>query len=194
MLELWLIRHGDTEWSVSGRHTGRTNIALTEHGRQQGARLQSRLAGRHFSLVLTSPLDRASATCGIAGYGDIAHADDDLREWDYGVYEGRTTDEIRAESAAWTIWDGVVPGGETVDQVGERADRVIAKALAVGGEVALFAHGHFLRILAARWLGLPARGGRILALDTGSLSVLGHDGEQRLIRCWNEVCHLGGDR
>lgn len=186
MRERWLIRHGETEWSRSGQHTGRTDIPLTVQGERQAALLGRRLAGRKFALVLTSPLRRARETCRLAGYAAAARDEPDLVEWDYGEYEGRTTAQIREEVPGWTIWEGGVRGGETAEQVGARCDRVIARCAEVGADVALFAHGHVLRILAARWLGLPAVGGRYLALDTASLSVLGHEHEAHVIRQWNE--------
>jgi broad specificity phosphatase PhoE len=194
MPDLWLIRHGETEWTVSGRHTGRTDVPLTLRGERQAELLRRRLAGHAFAAVLASPLGRARDTCRIAGYGAPAVADDDLVEWDYGGYEGRTTDDIRGERPGWTLWRDGVPNGETAAEVGARADRVIARALSAGGDVALFAHGHVLRVLAARWVGLPATAGRCLALDTTSLSVLGHERGERVIRHWNEVCHLEADR
>ena len=186
MGELWLIRHGETAWSRSGQHTGRTDIPLTEQGERQAVLLGRRLAGREFALVLTSPLQRARETCRLAGYDGAAREEPDLREWDYGVYEGRTTGEIRQEAPGWTIWSAAVRDGESAEEVGARGDRIIARCAEVGGDVALFAHGHVLRILAARWLGLLASGGRYLALDAASLSVLGHEHEQRVIRSWNE--------
>jgi len=190
MPDLWLLRHGETSWSVTGQHTGRTDVALTARGRAQAAALGRRLAGRRFALVLTSPLARAHETCRLAGFGAVAVVDPDLQEWDYGAFEGRTAEEIRAEHPAWTIWDGGVPGGESIEAVAARADRVIARSVAEAGDVALFAHGHLLRVLTARWLGLPARAGALLALDTASISVLGAELERRLIRHWNEPCHL----
>ncbi|HEY6099875.1 MAG TPA: histidine phosphatase family protein [Anaeromyxobacter sp.] len=186
MGELWLIRHGETAWSRTGQHTGRTDVPLTPEGERQAARLARRLGGRAFALVLTSPLVRARATCRLAGYGAVAEVEPDLVEWDYGAYEGRTTAEIRAGAPGWTIWTGGVRAGETADEVGARADRVIARCAGAGGDVALFAHGHVLRILASRWLGLAADGGRHFALDTASLSVLGHEHERRVLRRWNE--------
>jgi probable phosphoglycerate mutase len=190
MPDLWLLRHGETAWTVLGRHTGRTDIELTPLGRQQAVLLRRRLGARPFALVLTSPLLRARETCRLAGHGDVALLEPDLQEWDYGAYEGRTTVEIRAERPGWTIWDGGVPGGETIDEVAARADRVIARAAAAGGDVALFAHGHLLRVLGARWIGLSGAAGGGLALDTTSVSVLGLERERRVIRHWNEVCHL----
>jgi probable phosphoglycerate mutase len=186
MPELWLIRHGETAWSRSGQHTGRTDLALTTEGERQAALLGQRLARRKFALVLTSPLRRARETCRLVGLGS-AQDDPDLMEWDYGAYEGRTAAEIRAEVPGWTIWDGEVRGGESAAQVGARADRVIARCANVEGDVALFAHGHVLRILAARWLGLPASAGRLLLLDTAALSILGTENGQRVLRRWNET-------
>lgn len=186
MHEIWLVRHGETEWSRSGRHTGRTDVPLTPRGERQAKLLGRRLAGRRFALVLTSPLGRARMTCALAGYAEVALAEPDLMEWDYGAYEGRTTADLRREVPAWTIWTATPGGGESADEVGTRADRVIARSEAAGGDVALFAHGHLLRILAARWLELPASAGRLLALDTASLSALGREHEQRVVRWWNE--------
>ncbi len=187
-VELWLVRHGETEWSLSGKHTSRTDVPLTEHGRQRAVELRDYLAGRKFDLVLESPMVRARETCAIAGYGDVAVVDEGLREWDYGIYEGRTTAEIAAEIPGWSVWKNEIVGGETVEHVGERADGVIARALESDGEthrVALFAHAHILRILAARWIGLEAVGGALLALGTGSVSVLGWERETRVIQNWN---------
>jgi broad specificity phosphatase PhoE len=188
MAELWLIRHGETEWSLSGAHTSRTDIALTDHGRKRAEELREFLNGRRFAAVLTSPMQRARETCAIAGYGDVAVVEDGLKEWDYGVYEGKTTKEIRVDHPGWSVWKDEIVGGETVEHVGERADAVIAKALTAAGgagRVALFAHAHILRILAARWIGLPATGGSVLALGTGSVSVLGSERETRVIQSWN---------
>jgi probable phosphoglycerate mutase len=186
--EIWLIRHGETAWSLSGRHTGTTDIPLTPHGVRQAELLGRRLAGKRFALVLTSPLARARETCRLVGLAAGAAVDADLAEWDYGNLEGRTGAEIRAEIPNWTIWTGAVPGGETAAQVGARADRAIARARRDDGDVALFAHGHLLCVLAARWLGLAPADGRYFALDTASLSVLGWEGEQPVIRSWNERC------
>jgi len=187
---LWLIRHGETEWSLAKRHTGRTDIALTATGERQAAALGRHLARRAFALVLCSPLQRARETCRLAGYSDVATYTDDLLEWDYGAYEGRTTSEIRTEVPGWSIWTGGVPGGETIEQVGNRAEQVIKQALAVDGDVALFAHAHILRILTASWLGLPPDAGRLFALSTASVSVLGHERETRVISVWNQDWHL----
>jgi broad specificity phosphatase PhoE len=187
-IELWQVRHGETEWSLSGKHTSRTDVSLTDKGRQRAEVLRDYLAGRPFDLVLVSPMQRARETCAIAGYGDVAKIDDGLKEWDYGVYEGRTTAEIRAEVPGWSVWKDEIVGGETVEHVGERADGVIARALEVSGEtkrVLLFAHAHILRILAARWLGLEAVDGQMFALGTGSLSVLGWERETRVVQEWN---------
>jgi probable phosphoglycerate mutase len=189
-VELWLMRHGETEWSVDGRHTSRTDIPLTAHGRLRAKELGDYLKGTKFAAVLRSPMLRAKETCEIAGFGDVAVVDDGLKEWDYGVYEGRTTKEIQAEIPGWSVWKDPIVGGETLAQVGARADGVIARALAAAGDtdgakVALFAHAHILRILAARWIGLEARGGELFALGTGSVSVLGWERETRVVERWN---------
>jgi len=183
--EIWLVRHGETEWSRSGQHTSRTDLPLTSAGQRQAESLKRMLVGHSFALVLSSPMTRAVETCRLVGL--TPELTDDLREWDYGDYEGLTTAEIQERVPGWTIFSGAVPNGETVDQVGARADRVIAKALAAGGDVALFGHGHLLRILAARWIGLEPSAGRLLALSTASLSVLGHERETRVIRLWNQT-------
>ncbi len=190
MVELWLFRHGETEWSLSGAHTSRTDIPLTEKGRERAVLLKNFLNGKKFNAVLTSPMQRARETCAIAGYGDVATIEEGLREWDYGVYEGKTTKEIRVQHPGWNVWKDEITGGESVEQVGERADGVISRALSsvppeTGGAVALFAHAHILRILAARWVSLPAEGGALLALGTGSVSVLGYERETRVISHWN---------
>lgn len=191
-VELWLVRHGQTEWSMTGRHTGRTDIALTENGRERAVELGKFLAETKFQAVLRSPLRRARETCEIAGYGDAAVVDDGLQEWDYGVFEGRTSKEIQEEIPGWSVWKNKIAGGESVEQVGARADGAIARALAAVGpdsdevvRVALFAHAHILRILAARWIGLAPVDGRLFALGTGSVSVLGNEKETRVIRRWN---------
>jgi probable phosphoglycerate mutase len=188
--ELWLIRHGETEWSLNRKQTSRTDVVLTERGREKARELRDYLAGTEFAAVFTSPMKRARETCEIAGFGDVAKVDEGLREWDYGVHEGRTTAEIRAEAPGWSVWEHEIFGGETAEQVGERADGVIARALAAvlegrDGRVALFAHAHLLRILAARWIGLEARAGRLFVLGTGSVSVLGWERETRVIEIWN---------
>ena len=184
---LWLIRHGETEWSLSGAHTGRTDIPLTPAGENSAAQIGRRLAGHPFNLVLTSPLARASETCRIAGFGGVAQVEPALREWDYGAYEGRTTNQIRREAPGWSIWTAGAPDGETGDQVAARARGVIERCLAAGGDVALFAHGHLLRVLAACWLDLPPAAGRLLALGTASLSILGYERDTRVIRLWNRT-------
>jgi probable phosphoglycerate mutase len=184
---IWLVRHGETEWSLSGQHTGRTDVPLTPGGRRQAEALGRHLAGRSFALVLTSPLVRARETCRLAGYEPSAQITVDLREWDYGVYEGRTTDAIRAEEPGWSIWSHPVPEGESIDQVGARARRVIDRALGAGDDVALFSHGHLLRILGAGWVGRPPGDGRLFALATASVGVLGWERETRVIQSWNLV-------
>ena len=184
-MKLWLIRHGETEWSLSGAHTSRTNIPLTERGKERAAKIRDYLAQRKFSLVLTSPLLRARETCRIAGYADGAQIEENLREWDYGIFEGRTTADIRKDQPDWSIWDSPVPEGEPVEHVAARAQKVIDRALQAGGDVALFAHAHILRILAATWLSLEPRGGRLFALGTGSVSTLGYERENRVISTWN---------
>jgi len=187
---IWLVRHGETEWSKSGQHTGRTDIPLTPIGEQQGKALGRHLAGRQFALVLTSPLARARDTCRLAGYVHGAEVTDDILEWNYGIYEGRTTAAVRAEQPGWSIWTTPVPQGETVEQVGARARRAIERAAAVDGDVALFAHAHILRILAACWIGLPPIHGRNLTLGTASVSVLGYERETRVIQVWNQDWRL----
>jgi broad specificity phosphatase PhoE len=189
-VELWLMRHGETEWSLSGQHTGRTDLHLTAGGRRRAEALGRHLAGRPFALVLCSTLSRAVETCRLAGYGDVAEFTDDLREWNYGEYEGRSTEDIRRERPGWTIWTGGTPGGETIEQVAQRARRVIDRAAAVGGQVAVFAHAQVLRALTACWLGLPPDAGRLFVLGTASLSVLGYEHETRVIRSWNQDSHL----
>ena len=192
MTELWLVRHGETAWSAYGRHTSRTDIPLTAHGRERAVELRKYLAGTKFQAVLRSPMQRARETCEIAGFGDAAVVDNGLREWDYGAYEGRTTQEIQAEIPGWSVWKDPIVGGESVAQVGARADGVIARALVAAGpetedaaRVALFAHAHILRILAARWIGLAPRDGSLFALGTGSVSVLSWEHEARVIQRWN---------
>jgi broad specificity phosphatase PhoE len=187
-MELWLIRHGDTEWTASGAHTGRTDLPLTEAGREHAKAIRRYLGERRFALVLTSPLSRARETCNLAGYGDVAQLEPNLREWDYGDYEGRSTAQIREKAPGWSLWTSGVPNGETIDQVAARAEVVIGRALRAEGDVALFAHGHILRILTARWLGLPPADGRLFALGTASVSKLGYEHETRVIRDWNVRC------
>jgi len=189
--EILLARHGQTEWSVNGRHTGHTDIPLTDEGRRQGEALAPRFAGLDLALVLSSPLSRALDTCRLAGLGDSAVQDGDLKEWDYGDYEGVTTDEIRESRPGWTVWTHGAAGGESSEQIGARADRVIERLEATDGRCVVFAHGHILRVLAARWIGLPASAGSLLALSTATLSGLGHDRETRMITLWNDQSHLG---
>jgi broad specificity phosphatase PhoE len=185
-----LVRHGETEWSLSGQHTGNTDIPLTDNGRRQAELLGTRLAGREFALVLTSPMGRARETCALTGLGAGAEIDEDLREYDYGAYEGVTTKEIRRERPSWYLWRDGCPDGELPEDAGVRADRVIARALAAEGDVALFAHGHILRVLGARWLELaPAAAGR-LALGTAALCDLGFEREIRVAWAWNDTRHI----
>jgi broad specificity phosphatase PhoE len=185
-----LARHGDTAWTVSGQHTGRTDLPLTERGERNARALGEPLRGRKFARVFTSPLQRAVRTCELAGFGSAAEADPDLVEWDYGEYEGRRTAEIHAERPGWLLFRDGCPGGEAPNQVGARADRVIARLRAVGGgDVLLFSSGHFLRVLTARWLGLDAAAGTYFVLGTASLSTLGyeHDRTEPAIRLWNDT-------
>ena len=187
-----LARHGETAWSLSGQHTGRTDLALTARGELNAKRLAERLAGATFAKVWTSPLQRAARTCELAGFGAVGEIDADLVEWDYGRYEGRTSAEIRAEHPDWQLFRDGCPGGETAAQVGVRADRVIARARAVAGDVLLFSSGHILRTLAARWLGLEPAAGRLLVLDTASVSALGYDHglSEPALRLWNDTRHV----
>ena len=182
---VFLIRHGETEWSLNGRHTGVTDIPLTDNGRKLAERLKPALARQTFALVLVSPLQRAQETCRLAGLGDRAVVDPDLKEWNYGEYEGLTPAEIRTAQPDWMIFRDGAPGGEMPDQVGVRADRVIARARAAAGDVALFSHGHFLRVLGARWIELPAGAGMRLLLDTGTICMLGHYRDAPAIKAWN---------
>jgi broad specificity phosphatase PhoE len=181
------VRHGATEWSRLKRHTGRTDVPLGPEGRDQAMEVGLRLAGHRFRLVLTSPLRRARATCELAGFGEAAEVCDDLMEWDYGAMDGRTTEEIRRACPGWNLWVDGVDGGETVEQVGERADRVVALARSEPGDVLVFAHAHFLRVLAARWVGLEARYGSVVWLAPATLSVLDWERETPVIARWNET-------
>ena len=187
MTHILLFRHGETKWSVSGQHTGNTDIPLTDAGRRQAEAMGRRLSAWSFTRVLSSPLSRALETCRLAGLGERAEVTDDLREWDYGEYEGRRTADIRQERPGWTVWTGGAPGGETVEEVGRRADRVLEQARHAGGDVALFAHGHLLRVIGARWIDLPPALGARLALSTATLSVLGYERETAVIHRWNDV-------
>lgn len=179
--ELWLVRHGETEWSVSGQHTGRTDLPLLPRGEERAREIGKILHGRRFALVLTSPMQRARETCRLAGYGDEAAIDPNLLEWDYGQYEGLTTPQIKAQRPDWSLWrDGVI-GGETIEQVAARAQKVIDRALGSSGDTLLFAHGHILRILTCGWLGLPPRDARLFALGTATISTLGYEHETHVI-------------
>lgn len=182
-----LVRHAETEWSLAGRHTGRTDLPLTDGGRKKARQMAERLAGRRFATVLTSPLARARQTCEIAGYGDVAEVRGELTEWDYGDYEGLTTAEIREARPGWILWNDGVPGGESPEDVSRRVDGVVEELSGEhqGGDVAVFAHGHSLRALAVRWIGLPIDAGRLLVLGTGTLSTLGWKREIRVIDEWN---------
>ena len=187
---VYLARHGETAWSLSGQHTGRTDLPLTERGERNARQLGERLQGLAFAKVFTSPLQRAARTCELAGFGKVAQIDRDLVEWDYGQYEGRRSAEILAENPNWQLfWDGC-PGGEKPDQVGARADRVVSRLRAVPGNVLLFSSGHFLRVLAARWLGLEPAIGACLFLSTASLSALGYEHDWPVIRLWNDTQHV----
>jgi broad specificity phosphatase PhoE len=186
-------RHGETAWSLSGQHTGRTDLPLTERGEEQARRLGARLAGHTFARVLTSPLQRVVRTCALAGYGAVAQVDVDLLEWDYGHYEGRRTVEIHAERPDWDLFRDGCPGGESPAQVGARADRIVSRVRAVGGNVLVFSSGHFLRVLAARWLGLAPGDARYFLLDTTGFGALGYEHalNQAAIDLWNDTSHLG---
>lgn len=192
--ELWLARHGETEWSLAGRHTGRTDVPLTARGEQQAAALGERLRGVEFALVLASPLERARRTAELAGFADVLTVDDDLMEVDYGAYEGRTTAEIHASQPGWDLWRDGCPGGETIADAAARAERVLsrARALAPGGPVLLVGHGHLTRTLASRALTLAPDHGRHLALDPASLSIIGSEHAAPALRLWNDAGHLRG--
>lgn len=182
--QLWLVRHGETEWSKSGQHTGSTDLPLTDVGEAAALKLVPALDGIGFEQVLTSPMQRAVRTAELAGFAN-AEVDEDLVEWAYGDYEGLTTVEIRENVPGWTVWTHPSPGGETGEQVSERLDRVIAKARAVEGKTLVFAHGHSLRALAVRWLGLDISEGQRFVLDTSTVSVLGVDRGTQVVRSWN---------
>jgi broad specificity phosphatase PhoE len=184
-MEIVLARHGETEWSRDRRHTGRTDIPLTDNGRRQAGVLGGALADRNFARVLSSPLSRALETCREAGLGERAGLTGDLCEWDYGEYEGITTAEIRTRRPGWNLWRDGCPGGETAADVGRRVDRVIESLAGLEGDAAVFAHGHVLRVLTARWLGLGPEAGALFKLDTGTLSALGYERETRVITRWN---------
>lgn len=184
--QIVVVRHGETEWSLSRRHTGRTDIPLVDAGRERAAALRDVLGGRDFGLVLVSPLRRARETCELAGFGDRAEISDDLREWDYGDYEGLTTPEIRETNPDWVLWRDGCPGGETPDDVCVRADRVLARLQQGDEDTIAFAHGHILRVLAARWIEQPVAVGARLVLGAGAFSVLGHEHENQTIIRWND--------
>ena len=184
-MEIVLARHGETEWSRDGRHTGRTDIPLTEEGQSQARLLGEALREWSFGRVLSSPLERAVETCRLAGLGDAVETTPDLLEWDYGDYDGVTTRQIREQRPDWYLWRDGCPGGERPEDVGRRVDRVLEEIADSDEDVALFAHGHVLRVLAARWIGLGPEGGALLALDTATLSVLGYERETRVVRRWN---------
>ena len=184
--ELWLVRHGETPFSRTGHYTGRRDLPLSDDGERQARAIGARLAARPFSAVLVSPLLRARQTCALAGYAAAAREDADLVEWDYGAHEGRRHADVLVERPGYTIWRDGAPGGEALPDVAARAARVLARLDGSIGDTAVFAHGHLLRILAALWLGLPADAARLLRLQTGSLSVLGHEEGARVIRLWNE--------
>ena len=184
---IYLVRHGETAWSLSGQHTGRTDLPLTQSGERNARQLEERLRGLMFDRVFTSPLQRATRTCELAGFKSSAEADPDLLEWDYGRYEGRRSAEIRADRTDWNLFRDGCPGGESPDQVGARADNVVKRVRAIEGNVLLFSSGHLLRVLAARWLSLGVDTARYLVLDTASLSILGYDRgrSEPVIRLWN---------
>jgi broad specificity phosphatase PhoE len=184
-VDVFVIRHGETAWSISGQHTGTTDLPLTDNGRKLAERMRPVLATKTFELVLCSPMRRARETCELVGLGDKAVIDADLAEWNYGEYEGLTTEQIREVAPGWQLFRDGCPGGETPEQVGARVDRLMARSRAVKGETALFAHGHVLRVFAVRWIGLPASAGQHFLLDTGTLCVLGYYREIPAVRVWN---------
>jgi len=190
---IYLARHGETDWSLTGQHTGLTDLPLTERGERNARRLKERLAGLVFAKVFTSPMQRAARTCDLAGFGNAAEADRDLVEWNYGKYEGLRTTEIRAKHPDWQLFRDGCPGGELPDQVAARADHVVSRVRAVKGDVLIFSSGHFLRALAARWLGIESAAGRFFMLATASVSVLGYENSlsQPAIRLWNDTRHVG---
>jgi broad specificity phosphatase PhoE len=191
---LYLARHGETAWSLSGQHTGLTDLPLTERGERNARRLGERLAGLTFAKVFTSPLQRATRTCQLAGFAAAAEVDRALVEWDYGDYEGLRTAEIHDKRPEWQLFRDGCPGGESPDQIGARADRVLSRVRAIKGDVLIFSSGHFLRVLAARWLGLEPVNGRLFMLKTASLSALGYENElsQPVISLWDDTSHISG--
>jgi len=190
--EIYLARHGETAWSLSGQHTGSTDLPLTPKGEENARRLGARLQGRKFAKIFTSPLQRARRTCELAGFGAVAQPDPELIEWNYGEYEGLTTTQILGKRPGWRLFRDGCPGGESPDQAAARADRVVARLRAVGGDVLLFSSGHFLRMLGTRWLGLPPADGRCFLLSTASLSILGyeHSLSEPVLRLWNDTSHV----
>jgi broad specificity phosphatase PhoE len=190
---VYLARHGETAWTISRQHTGVTDLPLTARGEVEAGQLGERLEGLPFAGVLTSPLQRAVRTCELAGFGSAAEVDPDLLEWNYGTYEGRTSADIRTERPDWQLFRDGCPGGELPEQVGARADRVARRVRALGADVLLFSSGHFLRVFAARWLGLEPGAGRYFLLGTASLSAVGyeHDGSEPVVRLWNETPNPG---
>jgi broad specificity phosphatase PhoE len=192
LFAIYLARHGETAWSLSGQHTGLTDLPLTERGEANARQLGKRLAGLTFAKVFTSPLQRAARTCELAGFGVVAEKDRDLVEWDYGKYEGLRTAEIRAQAPNWQLFRDGCPGGETPAQVGARADRVLVRARAAQGDVLIFSSGHFLRMFAARFLELEPAGGRLFTLSTASVSILGFENtlSQPVVRLWNDTSHV----
>lgn len=192
---VYLARHGETAWSLTGQHTGLTDLPLTERGQRNARRLGERLTGLGFAKVFTSPLQRASRTCELAGFGVVAEVDRDLVEWNYGKYEGLRTVEIHAKRPGWDLFRDGCPEGESPNQVGARADRVVDRVRAIEGDVLIFSSGHFLRVLAARWLGLEPDAGRFFMLNTASLSAIGYENylSQPVIRLWDDTSHLDGE-
>jgi probable phosphoglycerate mutase len=192
--KIYLARHGQTEWSLAGKHTGRNDIPLTAEGEQEARKLGSRLQKGKFAMVLASPLQRAKRTCEIAGFGAAAEVVPDLMEWDYGTYDGLQSAEIRARRPDWHLFRDGCPGGESLEDVVVRADRVVARLRSLEGDVLIFSHGHFLRVLTVRWAGIPPELGAHFSLASGSLSILGHDShsEDLVIERWNDVSHLTG--
>jgi probable phosphoglycerate mutase len=189
---IYLARHGETAWSITGEHTGLTNLPLTERGEQNARRLGERLVGLTFAKVFTSPLQRAARTCELAGFGAAAEIDPDLVEWNYGDYEGVRTAEIHAKRPDWQLFRNGCPNGESPERIGARADRVVSRVRAINGDVLIFSSGHFLRVLTARWLGVEPAAGRFFMLSTASVSVLGyeHSLSQPVIRLWNDTRHV----
>ncbi len=193
---IYLARHGETAWSLSGQHTGLTDLPLTEHGEEDALSLKKRLSGMKFGKVFTSPLQRARRTCELAGFGDVAEVDRDLVEWDYGQYEGLTSAQIHTRRPDWQLFRDGCPGGESPEQVGARADAVAARARAIESDVLIFSSGHILRVFAARWVGLGAVGGRYFLLSTASLSEMGYEGNLSapVVRLWNDTSHLAASK